>query len=551
MVWAHSPGGRSPEAEAAPVKIARRLGRFWLHAWTVAGLTPAVLRAFCLHLPILSGWATRRWSLRLLAVGDSAAFEAARQAQFEQWRPEDLTPKLFFYGRDGWRSFVSEPDYPSPPGSGTLHLASRAFFKTISPKAGLERLTVEIAALGPGECLLIYAPHRFAYGPEEFAWVPQWEKFAALAKRTPGMRILDFNPSFDRNGFFHVVIKHEKAAPSAPAPTTQALTHGGHYFYLNAGRSRLLGNSARVLSAAGLRALERRIGPVSEHSFLARVPEDIAVGPGQIAMGHYGNWVTGARAGGALTILYGPGDRFRPERHDAPFFLEIQAQGDFAAQYTAAHLVVMQAGGRWRMTDPFPYPGLCRWMDLPVSPAVFPRTKKRIAAPGKRVFCFIGLYDDYQKGLDIAQELCRRCPEMQFIAIGCKPIGAPNCREYPAVDNRRPAFRRLAAQADFIVSPARDDAQPGTIAECGSLGLLPIISETTGYVLSFPRRLDANDLDQCMMVLKEAQAANADAIKGWQALNAHYIEQFHRPEVYDALMDSYLREVVSERVKKN
>lgn len=528
------------------MKIVRRLGRFWLHIGTIAGLAPAALRAFGLHLLILSGWASRRWSLRLLAGGGSAALEAARRAQFKQWRPEDLNPKLFFYGRGGWRSFVPEPDYRSPPGSGALHLAARAFFEAMSPEAGLKKLTTDLAALVPEECLLIYAPHRFAYGPEEFAWVPRWEKFAELVKHTPGTRILDFNPGFDRNGFFHVVIKHEKAAPPAPAPSVPAPARGGHYFYLNAGRSRLLGNSARVLSAAGLRALERRTGPVSEHSFLARVPEDIAVGPGQIAMGHYGNWVTGARAGGALTVLYGPGDRFRPERHDAPFFLEIQAEGDFAAQYTAAHLVIMQAGGRWRMTDPFLYPGLCRWMDLPVSPAVFPRTKKQIAPPGKRVFCFIGLYDDYQKGLDIARELCRRCPEMQFIAIGCKPIGAPNCREYSAVDNRKAAFRRIVAQADFIVSPARDDAQPGTIAECGSLGLLPIVSETTGYVLSSPRRLDIEDLNQCVMVLKEAQAANADTVKGWQALNARYIEQFHRPEVVNKLLDFYLREVTSD-----
>lgn len=487
---------------------------------------PARLRVWGLSIPGIGPLLRRALSLTVLAHQPAA--EVARQAQFPEWHPDDLRPRESWYGPD------------------CLHVVSHPFFEAHEPDGGAASVREAMARLSPGKRLLIYAPHSFAFHPDEgHAWVPSWETLHGWALSAK-LRILDFNPGFDRNGFFHFVAER----PGVPTDEPPTLTGTGRYFYLGVGADRAVGNSAAVLSAAGLSSLRRTAAPVTEHSFYARVPEDVPVQAGDIAMGHYGNWLTGARKQGALTILYGPGDRFRPERHDAPFYAGIQTQGDFAAQYDAAHLVIMQAGGRWRMADPFPHPGLCRWMDLPVSPGVFPRTKKQIAPPGKRVFCFIGLYDDYQKGLDIARELCRRSPEMQFIAIGCKPIGAPNCREYKAVDNRRSKFRRIAAQADFIVSPARDDAQPGTIAECGSLGLLPIISETTGYVLSFPCRLNVDDLDQCAAVLAEAQNASAAEVAGWQALNARYIEQFHRPEVCDALMQFYLREVREEALEQ-
>lgn len=484
---------------------------------------PVSLRVWALERPVLLPGFRHRVSLLPLAEQESPAIEAARRAQFLEWHPEDLQPRLDWYGKKA------------------LEVLSRDFFAGSTAEKSRARLEHAMQSLAPGSRLLVYAPHEFAFSSgTEFAWVPRLQEVRALAGAAK-LRVLDFNPSFDRNGFFYFVAERSLDPVQAPRPSGQGL-----YFYLEVGDDPALGNSAAVLSATGLRALRGAAPSAREHSFYARVPEDVSVQCGDLTMGHYGRWVTGSRRAGGLTVLYGPGDRFRPTRNDAPFYADIQTDGTFADQYAAAHLVIMQAGGQWRMTDPFPYSGLCRWMDLPVSPAVFPRTKKRIAPPGKRVFCFIGLYDDYQKGHDIACALCRRCPEFQFIALGCKPLGVPNCREYAAVDNRRPEFRRIVSGADFIVSPARDDAQPGTIAECGSLGLLPIFTETTGYVLSFPRRLDAGDLDQCEAVLREAQAASGEEVASWQALNARYLEQFHRPTDCDALMQSYLDEIIPE-----
>jgi hypothetical protein len=135
---------------------------------------------------------------------------------------------------------------------------------------------------------------------------------------------------------------------------------------------------------------------------------------------------------------------------------------------------------------------------------------------------------------------------MSFISIHCQTFNLPNCKEYSSIDNRTSRFREIACLADFIVSPARDDCQPGPAVECGSLGLLPIVSEYAGHVLSFPRRLNPDDLNQCVDTLYEAQAAESQIVDGWQMLNARFIEQFHRPKECEALLEFYIKEACSE-----
>ncbi len=391
----------------------------------------------------------------------------------------------------------------------------------------------------------MYAPHPFVFeDTNEFAWVPHWKDLYDLAKHHEGIRIRDFNSGFDRNGFFHFVVERNPVIPERAREGKKDRVRSAHYFYLNVGPSGLHGLSSRVLSSAGRRALSHFTGKVTEYNFLCTFPEDAQVQPGDMAMGHYGPWVTRARKKGALTILYGPGDRFQ-ERTE-PWYESLQTRGTLKEQYQASHLVIMQAGGFWRIKSPWPHTGLCRWIDVPVSAAVFPRTKKRIAPPGKRIFCFIGLYNEHWKGSLTARKIVERLPELNFISINCEPLGVPNCREYPFLDNRSREFRNTVTQADFVVVPSREDSQPGVVVECGSLGLLPIVSEFAGYVLSFPNRLDVNDIDQCCETLQSAQAADERLVRDWQVLFARYIEQFHRPALCDGLLPFYIQEAASE-----
>ncbi len=536
-------------------RLAGGLRRLALGLLLLPDLIGSRVRLALLSSPVTSTWAARRW----IQKPNAAVAGPARRAQFSRWSPKDLLPKLAWHGRAGWRALEPELDLGISPhtpdveaGLGTALLAGRRFFETQSAEAGQRRLIEALRSLAPGGCLLVYAPHSFAFANQDgFAWIPGWKELDELVKPIPS-RVIDFNPGFDRNGFFHFIVERLRAdyrlaeAIGDLAPARSAIGQI-HHFYLKVGGSRLLSHSAQVLSAAGLNAVRAVFGRGQDHHFFDRVPDDVTLQAGDLAMGHYGSWLIPARERGALTILYGPGDRMRAERHDDPFYDQLQVGGSFHEQYTAAHMAIFQAGGLWRTIDPWKYAGLCRWIDLPVSSAVFPWTRREIAPPGQRVFCFINLYNSEAKGGAIARQLAVRCPDLQFVAIGCKePFRLPNVKEYGRVNSRSGRYRRLVTQADFLVTPARDDPQPGTVAECCSMGLLPILSEYAGYVLSFPQRLDVDDLEQCAATLRAAQNADPEDVAGWQALNAHYVEDFHRQGSFDRLQRHYLAEAIVE-----
>jgi hypothetical protein len=78
------------------------------------------------------------------------------------------------------------------------------------------------------------------------------------------------------------------------------------------------------------------------------------------------------------------------------------------------------------------------------------------------------------------------------------------------------------------------------------LGLVPIVSYGSGYVLSFPQLLDVDDIEQCASVLQAAQQAGPEEIGLWQTATARYIEAFHRPDYFENLLLYYLREVITQ-----
>ncbi len=536
-----------------PTLVRRGIGKLLQQVKSSASSVSSGMRLACLISPLTSEPARRVWSLQTLASRKRPEVPALLRSQFQQWFPEDLLGQIQWYGRNGWESIEYEPslkglEKDSINGGGrgkNLRIAARAFFENTPAEKGKRKLKEVMESLRGGESLFIYAPHEFAFGDtDRFAWIPSWKDLYELAGSDDRLRVTDFDSGFDRNGFFHFVVQRQAGGLENPVAGKDHPVRRAYYFYMKAGSGRLHGHSNRVLSSAGLRALRSFAGVISEHFYLDPFPEKTGANVQDIAMGHYGPWITTARKKGALTILYGPGDRFR--ERSGPDYADMQSGGTFPEQYLASHLVIMQTGGLWRIESPWTYPGLCRWIHIPVSPAVFPRTKKRIASPGNRTFCFIGLYNERWKGSATARKIMERCPDLRFIAIGCEPFGLANCREYPRIDNRLGEFRRIVSQADYIVAPSREDAQPGTVAECGSLGLLPIVSEFAGYVLSFPQRINVDDVEQCEATLRTADAADEKLVGDWQALNARYIDQFHRPEECGALLRFYIKEGLAE-----
>lgn len=516
----------------------------------LTGTLPTYLRLMLAQ----NDYSSDLYSLRSIADSARSDRDAFAKAFFA-WDGEEIRPRLRHHAVGRWATLIPEPELPDVPGraeqsGAALLVAAKAFFQEQSPESGRVKLNVALEQLLLTGKLLIYAPHPQVFSSvPDYHWCPSWQELTDWA-RGRGAHVVEFNPAYDRNGFFYIVLAKGEAEQTCLVGPEALKKYRFHFFYLQQGGSRVTSHSAKVLSAAAYRVLQRYGTLVSEYSFLETIDAVSDLRPGDICMGHFGPWIVDAKRAGCHIILYGPSDRFQKERtdlfHGEPFYLRLQARGNFDAQYAASDMGVFQGGARWRSEDMWTYRGLCRWVDLPVSPVVFPRTKRQFASPGKRKFVFINLWDENQKGAETAERIVQACPDFEFIAIAGQPIRQPNCRNYPWVGSTTPRYRHILCQADFVVCPGREDPQPGTVAEACSLGLLPILSYGSGYVLSFPQRIDVDDIPQCVSVLRAAQQASDQEIRLWQRVAARYLESFHRPAYFESMMLYYLRELVTE-----
>ncbi len=522
----------------------------------VSGTLPTYVREILVKSPTFA----RRYSLQVLADQPQPGWPEFAGAFFA-WTAEEIRPRLRHHAAPAWTTLVPEPDLPGVAGhvgadaDAALLVAAKAFFEAMTAESGWKRLAESFNKLRPGGKLLIYAPHAQVFaGWSGYRWCPSWQEIVEWA-RGAGAQIVEYNTTFDRNGFFYVVIAKRAGAPEPVALVSPEalIKYRFHFFYLQQGGNRTIGHSARVLSAAAYRVLEQYGTLVAEHHFMDTIDGIPDLRPGDICMGHFGPWIVDAKRAGCHVILYGPSDRFQTERtdlfHGEPFYQRLQARGNFGEQYAASDMGIFQGGARWRSEDMWKYPGLCRWVDIPISPTVFPRSKRRFAPPGKRKFVFINLWDEHQKGAETAERIARACPDYEFIVIAGKPIRLPNCRNHEWIGSTTPRYRQVLSQADFVVCPGREDPQPGTVAEACSLGLVPIVSYGSGYVLSFPQSLDVDNIEQCAAVLQAAQQASPEEIGLWRYATARYIEAFHRPDYFESLLLHYVREAITELEK--
>ena len=528
-------------------RLVRRIARGVEVVFT--GTLPTYVRQVLIKSPSFA----HRYSLQILAERSRPDWPDFARSFFV-WHTDEIRPRLQHHAIKSWATIVPEPELPAVAGKveaeASLLVAARGFFQ--SAEAGLTKLSESYTQLQIGGRLLIYAPHPQIFdGWSDYRWCPTWQEIVDWA-RGEGAEIVEYNTTFDRNGFFYVVIEKRSnvAKPISLVEVETLKKYRFHFFYLQQGGNRTIGHSARVLSAAAYRVLEQYGTLVAEYSYMTAIESLRDLRPGDICMGHFGPWIVDAKRAGCHTILYGPSDRFQKERtdlfHGEPFYQRLQARGNFDAQYAASDMGIFQGGSRWRSEDMWTYSGLCRWVDIPVSPTVFPRSKHRFAPPGQRKFVFINLWDEHQKGAETAKRIAQACPDYEFSVIAGIPIHLPNCRNYTWIGSTTPRYRRLISQADFVVCPGREDPQPGTVAEACSLGLLPILSYGSGYVLSFPQMLDVDNIDQCVSVLKAAQQASAEEIALWQTISARYIEAYHRPDYFENLLLYYLREAITE-----
>ena len=319
--------------------------------------------------------------------------------------------------------------------------------------------------------------------------------------------------------------------PGWPRQTFRVFFHPG-------GADLSQGNSSRALSAHLCHALVGAGATVFSYG-LADLSAASQADSDDILIGHVGPWVRIAYERGLRRIvLFGPANRWYETRN----LPDIEANATMSEQVAMSRMFIAQSGAVWRLTADYPDPEKWRWIDLGVDPVVFPRLRTTFSPMGRRKFCFIHLYDDHQKGKDLAEGIIRARPHYQFYWIGGQPISARNVRYFPGRTNTSQSFRRIVGQCDFVLTPSREDAQPGTVIELAALGLLPVVSYTSGYSLSCPRLAEPNTLDEWLEIVDLLQQASEDDLVCYQAVKDCYLERFHDWFVVESQIQFYLRE---------
>jgi glycosyltransferase involved in cell wall biosynthesis len=177
-------------------------------------------------------------------------------------------------------------------------------------------------------------------------------------------------------------------------------------------------------------------------------------------------------------------------------------------------------------------------VDLAVDRIDFPRIKTAFNPPSRRRFLYVG-HTGWYKNTPYLTELSRRLPEFEFSWIGSGDGGIPGLTRLGRHDFRTVESRQLVAEYDFLLTVGVGDANPTTVLEAMSWGLIPVSTPESGYIgergiVPIPAR----DPAAAEQVLRELQTRPAAELTALQALNdARLDEHFN--------WDRFTQQVVS------
>jgi len=141
------------------------------------------------------------------------------------------------------------------------------------------------------------------------------------------------------------------------------------------------------------------------------------------------------------------------------------------------------AGHYW--SDTLPRSACSHWepkmvrLDLAIDRADFPVIERRFAPPGDRKVLYIGNTSRW-KNTGYLSAIADRLPGTEFGWMGA---GAPirGVRPLGYVDFATPEGRAAVARYDFMLTVGTADANPTTILEAMSWGLVPVCTPQSGY----------------------------------------------------------------------
>ena len=213
-----------------------------------------------------------------------------------------------------------------------------------------------------------------------------------------------------------------------------------------------------------------------------------------------------------------------------PFNLDVNQVGYLDSIIDRCDLFLAITGKYW--FDRLEQSCLSRWkakmihLDMAVDRSSFPRRINNFNKPSQRKFIYIG-NDNPVKNVSFLSNIAQALPEYTFAwaGNGKERIGL---HKLGHIDFSVTGGRDLIKEYDFMITVGTADANPTTILEAMSWGLLPVCTPTSGYenipgIVNVP----LNDLEGTVSVLKQLQNAPEEELLSSvsladEILNAHF-----------------------------
>lgn len=256
-------------------------------------------------------------------------------------------------------------------------------------------------------------------------------------------------------------------------------------------------------------------------------PADI--GADDIVIGH--TWFDGGFMDIALASKARAKFILQPYSHgmvsagDVPRVVTMFDQGD--------HLFLITGRYWWDTMDKSPYADLQKKatrLDMAVDASLHPLTKTRFNERGKRTFCVMGTTIP-AKGMDIAAEIAR----VSGIKLGyygrvdSDPFDqVPRIKRHSGVYFTPEETAKVGREYDFFLSTGRMDANPTTLLETASWGLIGACTKESGYWPDEPfYELRTDDLVFNLEQIERLQWMSDYELRQRQQMMRRYIEQCH------------------------
>ncbi len=164
-------------------------------------------------------------------------------------------------------------------------------------------------------------------------------------------------------------------------------------------------------------------------------------------------------------------------------------------------------------------------LDLAVNRENFPFIKKSFNPPGSRKFAYIGGQQRY-KNIDYLISISRHSKNtFSWFGLGKRPMPGFQCFGY--TDFQSDDGKTKIADHDFLITVGNSDANPTTILEAMSWGLVPICSHKSGYleenesgIINIP----LDDIPGILNIIEKLQNMDEERLKTMQVHNIKRLE---------------------------